>query len=587
MEKREAAVASLLESYRAKYNRKSHQGKTAEEGPHNAFYISPAVSFISSHDGISVQATSIISKGTVVIRVPQTERVSLTNYQNTISSPTVKKILRDIQANFHAIEHQLIPEIGCLHDMYRYGDICLAVAMMHELTNADADNIYPQGWPSPKDLRESHYPLWDPNNNVDLQRLLQGTYTLQSLERYAKSLRYTFEEVVLPIITKAGAVHDFVPSMMYDETCDKDSNQNRMETLWEAFRYTSALIRSRSHEGRIPDEPEIIPIVDLINGLPSFCSEKINVDISSSCGEVDGIPTSIIYAVSDIAVGEELIISYGDIRASACLIRYAYCPMEVVNNSEASLDVVLLRVPTFLGPPDKLRSQACGKSDLPTTQEDTDRDFFLHAPDDLSLYISSPVFQGETENIKAMRQFLMLCQLLDDEAVKRYIVTGRLAGDANVEKIGQLLLLTLDHSLRVVTSLDKGSNDEDCLSTKRNDLVAAHRVRICQRDTLARWRHAFCCRYKVLSEHTEPKAIFAEFLSSADLQHRFCPDLPIPRGPQCLSMSRGCHVCGRTIKLKACSKCKIVKYCGRAHQIFDWKKMGHKQSCDPSLATDE
>lgn len=373
--------------------------------------------------------------------------------------------------------------------------------------------------------------------------------------------------------------------MMLDEKCDENSQQ--METLWEAFRYTSALIRSRSHEGRKLDEPEIIPIVDLINGLPSYCSEKINVDISSSCGEVDGIPTSIIYAVSDIAVGEELIISYGDIQASACLIRYAYCPMEVVANTEASLDVVLLRVPKFLGPPDKLRSQACGQSDFPTTQEDTDRVFYLHAPNDLSAYISSPVFQGETENIKAMRQFLMLCQLLDDEAVKRNIATGRLAGDVNPERFGQLLLLVLDHSLTVVTSLDKGSNEEDSLSTKGNELVAAHRVRICQRDTLARWRHAFCHRYYILSEHTEPKAIFSQFLSAINLQSGFCPDLPIPQAPQCLSVSRGCHVCGRTINLKACSKCKIIKYCGRAHQIIDWTKLGHRKSCDPSLATGE
>lgn len=166
MEKREAAISNLLESYRAKYNRRSHEGEAAEEGPHNAVYINPAVSFVSSDDGISVQATSVIDKGTVVMRVPQTERISLTNYHNTISSTSVTKILKDIQAKFHNIEHQLVPELGCLHDMYRYGDICLAVAMMHELTNTEAENIYPQGWPSPQDLRESHYPLWDPNNNV-------------------------------------------------------------------------------------------------------------------------------------------------------------------------------------------------------------------------------------------------------------------------------------------------------------------------------------------------------------------------------------------------------------------------------------
>ena len=43
-----------------------------------------------------------------------------------------------------------------------------------------------------------------------------------------------------------------------------------------------------------------------------------------------------------------------------------------------------------------------------------------------------------------------------------------------------------------------------------------------------------------------------------------------------------CAVCGRlpTENLFACSKCKVLSYCGRECQKLHWKKGGHKQSCN-------
>ena len=391
------------------------------------------------------------------------------------------------------------------------------------------------------------------------------------MQRYAKGLRYAFDEVVKPVLVKAGVVSNFLPSVFEHET------NSEVENLWEAFRYASALIRSRSHEGRIPDEPEIVPIVDLLNGLPSHCTEKINVELSSGV-TMDGLRTSNIVATKDIAAGQEFIISYGDIRGSACIIKYAYCPKEAIDNPQSSLDVISLRIPSFLGPPDELRAEACRKSDLPD----------IHLPyDALSTYISSEAFQGEPPDLKAVRQFLMLCHLMDDEAVKNNIATGKLAGSCNPRHVGQLLLLVLDHVMEF-SSLNKSTNEEDlekASTATRSDMVAAHHVRVCQRDTLARWRNAISRRYGLSSEHVEPKAIYSQFI--LDLQGEFCPDLPIPRAPPCLVASRGCHVCGRTINLKACSKCKVIKYCGREHQIIDWKTRGHRRACDPLLAEDE
>ncbi|KAK1119072.1 hypothetical protein K0M31_013579 [Melipona bicolor] len=38
-----------------------------------------------------------------------------------------------------------------------------------------------------------------------------------------------------------------------------------------------------------------------------------------------------------------------------------------------------------------------------------------------------------------------------------------------------------------------------------------------------------------------------------------------------------CHICG-ILAPSHCSKCKIVNYCCRAHQVYDWKH-GHKETC--------
>ena len=49
------------------------------------------------------------------------------------------------------------------------------------------------------------------------------------------------------------------------------------------------------------------------------------------------------------------------------------------------------------------------------------------------------------------------------------------------------------------------------------------------------------------------------------------------------SMARACIVCGVTEKLRKCSRCKQVHYCGREHQLAHWKE--HKANCTPAAKT--
>lgn len=45
-----------------------------------------------------------------------------------------------------------------------------------------------------------------------------------------------------------------------------------------------------------------------------------------------------------------------------------------------------------------------------------------------------------------------------------------------------------------------------------------------------------------------------------------------------------CVVCGSTGELKRCAKCKVVKYCGREHQVQHWTT--HKITCGKKKAAD-
>lgn len=584
---RQEAIQNLLTIYQDKYNNANESN--------SAFFLHPSVSFVVDErdGGISVRATKDIPKGTSLLRILQSERVSLTN-----ADPKLKKgLLNDIQAAYHRVKNDYVEALmGCLNDIYRHGDFCLAIVILQDLAQ---EKPYTKTWPTVEDMRQYYYPVWcypkngSSNNSTvatstgepseEMKQLLHGTYTLQTMERYAKALRHAFDTVILPILVKhPGSVQDCLPAS-FRGTC-----KTQEEDLWEAFLYASSLIRSRSHEGRIPEEPEIIPLVDLINGLPSYCTDKINVDINSHFKLMNnsgsGVEATNIFTFKDIQAGQEIILTYGDIKASGCLIRYAFCPPEVVQNSKASLDVVLLQMPSFLAPPDQLRAKACQKNHFPHTPQLLELEFFFHLDsNDLATYKNG----GESEKLKGARQFLVICHLLDEDALRINLQTGRLKGNVNSFRLCQLLLLLLDHALTECTSLNQSTNAQDfekaadSLSTMEANIL---RVRVCQRDSLAQWRHAFCERYGLFSEFAHPKLAYDMFLlQQVPMSGGFCPNLPKPKAPHCLLESRGCFVCGRTIQLKGCSKCKAVKYCGRDHQILDWKR-GHKKVCDPILA---
>ena len=223
---------------------------------------------------------------------------------------------------------------------------------------------------------------------------------------------------------------DFVPSQFRSPS--SSSSPTKDET-WEAFLYASSLVRSRSHGGSKGNgDPVIIPLVDLLNGVPSSCEDEINVEIQGSVVKDrksnQRVVCSDLTANRLIEPGQELILSYGDIAASACLIKYAFCPASLLKaNAASSVDVILVKnIPHCLGPPDDLRKRACYQSGgIPV--DDLEGSFVFEMNQaDLETYRSTPVLRGESDNLASFRQFLLLSHILTDDEVRTNLATGRL-----------------------------------------------------------------------------------------------------------------------------------------------------------------
>ena len=579
---REEVIQRLIASYKTKY-----------EGS-GAFFIHPTIEYYSSPEaGVGVRATEVIPKGTFILTVPNAEQVSLAN----IKDKELKKIIGNVEAKYEAVQRKFVSGLGCLGDIYTRGDIALAVLVMYEVAQSDNDESkeFTKAWPSLRDFQTFCYPIWfEEYQSEKFRQLLQGTSTLELLGRYEKALRYAFVEVVQPVLTKIDKFDKFLPSS------PPVTNDDKMENLWESFRYASSLVRSRSHASNLPGECKIIPIVDLTNGAPAYCSEKINVQISNASGtsaskKTQQLETTSLVTTKDIAKGQELILSYGDVHGSHFAVRYGCFPSEIVHCVLGSVDQVTWHIPASMAPLDQTRADACRKAGLPSTVAQLKKWFVGLHYDVLQSFRNQQFTESISDaspQLQMLKMFLVISHLLDDDGVlQASLVPRMLEGSWNKLQEAQLLLLVVDYNLRTATTLDTSTNQKDldqaALATQSNDLVAAYRARVCQRDTLAQWRHAICQKYQYESEHVVDPKRYSVFLKITQLKGGKCAHQPFPKAPQCLmdndSNIGSCPCCGRMLDLKACGRCKQVQYCCQDHQRRHWK-LEHKKVCDPSLA---
>ena len=576
------AIAGLIQAYDEKYNGKDGlPGLAAKVGQDasKSFYVSPDIRFEWGDYGIAAFALKTIKQGdhqNPIMALPHQERVSLSN----VNSDELQGILDDVKTQYESKSSTVIVGQFTLDHIYSQGEIALCLVIMHGMVNNGGSHmcensehhgsgsfmtLVGQTWPDYDEMVQC-CPIWQMSPQVT--KLLRGTHTGEILKLYQKGHHFAFEEIVKPVLLQRQAVDMFVSKHRPKRLKTKDNNP--MDRLFQAYMHAVYLIRSHAHEGRIDREPEILPLVDLFNGLPDGCDER-----KKNASHVDyydqPIPMTVITATRDILPGQEIIFSYGTQTPGGFIARYGFCPTEVlVNPSPTFVDDVFLSIPESLGPPDKWRAQACKLAHFPSTPEELEHHHFQLPEETIDKYTEnmmpyslfllrktgpSPLDERQSfadPHLRRLINYLRLCHLESDQDILESNQRGVVGLHGfNFFHLSHLLQLVIDHVLTQVTDLNSSTTAEDLEMandpTTPFELVTAYHARICQRDALARWRHAFCYRNASPSQHSDPA--YNMIIDASGMEDRiFLPNFPRPQAPQCLMDSKGCRYCGRTLK---------------------------------------
>ena len=630
---REAAIAALLQLYQTKYSSKKD------------FFVSPSIEFVATDEygSISVQALEDIPAGTLLLKLPAQERISTFTRDKTL-----QKILQEVERRYQQHATTIIStkkdpereshgdhnETSPLKEIMEYGEIALAVVLLYAYgttTTNDSSVLSKvlQTWPTLSELRGC-CSIWEPTTNKSESsawELLKGTYTVELLRLTYAANHFVLEQLVIP------ALEQYQDMLVFPST-ETSTSEEPLYKIREAYWHASYLVRSRAYEGQtnnnnnnnnaVTNRPEMMPLVDLINGLATSCSSLGRVNVQVDHSTKDGTTTVSALANNNntenvandstmIKAGTELIVSYGDHSVTGFISRYGFCPAEMLTCQQYVTDDVVLRIPPNLGPPDRLQVWACQELKYPAAPEEVEN-YKCFLPND-SLASFSKQMQANTfllmggeggggtfskgdilqtyyrqvPQLPALHQYLEMCHMASEQEIIYAVNTRQLRVEgANELHVSHLFQLLVDHTIVDRTDLASSTNELDLQRANAPDappeIVAAYRARIFQRDALAQWRHAFCQRHGFPSEHAETK-YYEKYTMGKFKDLLFLSKLPKSKAPQCLLASGGCRFCGRTIKLLSCGKCRVMKYCSKEHQKADWKY--HKKLCDPLIGADQ
>jgi len=469
-------------------------------------------------------------------------------------------------------------------------------------------------WPSVEEMRRDVPLCWGKED--DVRDVLGRCFVRDHMESNTTQLRAVFDGAVLPLLQEElgqepeanmeqGAssissrrrelrVSDFILPIIKEQ-----GMASQRDELWESVRYAYAIVYSRAHES-VDEVPELIPLVDLLNGLSDVCKgSAINVDfVSGKWPFVRGkiyenhcnLDCSALYAERDVKAGTSLIISYGCLTPSSFFVKYGTVPSDHLRHANMT-DSVNIWFPPHLIPDEitsigKLRCIALEKGGYPLEafRQGTIRLLFLPGDDDssgnnpLAWYVS----EEELGVLETLQRIIVLSCLADEAALQRYIVAGIIRCNLDSEMLFRIMVGVLDYNLKLLSSTatkmrKDGDSEVQPISASKSDVEhhsedpnlspafrASYLARTCQRETLAKWRHAFCRRYM------QP--------SHADTGGVVGTGIELPDELDCSA----CRVCGRMYPNFCCSRCKwrgkeAASYCCRAHQSSDWRL--HKREC--------
>lgn len=468
-------------------------------------------------------------------------------------------------------------------------------------------------WPSLEEMKRDVPLCWE----EDVRDVLGKCFARDHMESNEIQLQAVFDGAVLPILQEelgeepetdqeqgpssiSSRVRQLQISDFILPVVKEQGLASQRKELWQSVRYAYSIVYSRAHES-VDETPELIPLVDLCNGLSDVCKGgAINVDFVSgkwpfirgnSYGNTCNLDCSALFTECDVKAGTSLIISYGCLTTSSFFVKYGTVPLDHLRHANMT-DNINIWFPPHSIPDDstsigKLRCIALEKGGYPLEafRHGTIRLLFLPGDDDssgnnpLAWYVS-----GEQLGVlETLQRIIILIHVADEAALQRYIVTGNIRCSLDGNLLFRMMVEVLDYNLEILSSTSRTRSDscdvqDQSISASKRDVEhskeselsppfrAAYLARVCQRETLAKWRHAFCRRFMKPS-HADNRRGAAG-----------AAEINVPEELDCSA----CRVCGRTYPNSVCSRCKwrgeeAASYCCRAHQSSDWRT--HKREC--------
>lgn len=538
---REQAVHPLINAIKQRY-------------PDKGFFLSDAVQFVNHAErgGMCVIAKQAIKKDANIIVLSRDifDMVSV-----ELDAKLIKIIQNGINRNETAIASSKI-------EMHRHlvppHDHILAVAIMKILSRKrkqdtnDLKVLQAATWPSEQEMKDTSWFYWD---NSDVRSVCRQSGFSLMHEQASYSVKSNFDNVIYPALKKS--IRDYVDCTL---PSNRELNADDSSTaLWNTYIYALSLSWSRSHgtEGY----PTLMPIIELFNGQSEIVDTSakgnkvdkrtINVEINRGFWPFIGggnfinecnLPCSAVHATRDIEEGEELIISYGNLSPLEFAIKYGTIPKSFINHHDIESHVCLWMDPNLL-PDDPMRIKCLEQSSFMIDEFRTNQNMPI-----ADLVKGALVRHRnciEPEEVKNIRQFLILSCLADDFELDRNYNTGRLRGPLYEAQVLPLMVAVVDYNIQLLgrdTTKDEieSASAVDVPSWKRTCLLA----RAMYRECLLMWKHTFI-------ERAKESGMVTEF--------------------------QGCEVCGRSYPCKKCGRCRSVQYCCSDHQKLDWKF--HKLNC--------
>ena len=301
VETRAEAISQLIDTYRERH------------GKSGSFCCHEGLEFqYSKSRGFHVKTSTNIKQDELLLRIPRCERVSYSTVAE--AGILVPKAGGGTSIPLSKILDEIF-ERCFVYSMNNCRELTMNILVLYLVSNRTPFSPVVATWPSIAEMEEL---------KLGYQPGLEGTYAEFANISNRSAERGTVEWEIFPTLRRLGVLERF---------------QVQGNSLVKSYLYAMSLVRSRSHDASLSEEPQslvIWPLVELVNGLPSC--DHVNVRQTP----LEKGDYSIVAKDGGIAAGDEILLNYGGRSASKFVMSYGICPDEFWQEEELAIDYLAI-----------------------------------------------------------------------------------------------------------------------------------------------------------------------------------------------------------------------------------------------------